>query len=188
MKRLSSILAVFIAVVLLCGVLSAPAAADTSGWAAEVVRLVNAERAKAGLPALGGGNGALHAAARQRALEISTNYNASHRRPDGRDFATILREYPVGPYTAWGENIAQGHATPAAVVSSWMSSPGHRANILSANYSHLGVGVHQSANGRICWTLLFIRSGENSPAPKTQSGLWQWIQYNLLFGWIFTRR
>jgi uncharacterized protein YkwD len=41
-----------------------------------------------------------------------------------------------------GENIAWGYATAAQNVQAWMDSPGHRANILNASFTHLGVGVH----------------------------------------------
>ena len=48
--------------------------------------------------------------------------------------------------SAWGENIAWGYPTPEAVVAGWMNSPGHRANILRDEYTHLGVGI--STKGR----------------------------------------
>ena len=39
-----------------------------------------------------------------------------------------------------GENIAAGYSSPEAVVEGWMNSPGHRANILEAEFTHIGVG------------------------------------------------
>ena len=188
--------------------LGAVPASATSGYAAELLRLVNAERSKAGLAPLSGGNAALNAAAQKRAEELSASFSASHRRPDGRDYATIFREYPVGPYNAWGENIAQGQQSPAAVVSAWMASPSHRANLLHASYSHMGVGVHQSGGGRISWAQLFLGgardtiardtaagnpvTGSNSPSSPGKTGsapvtLWQWIRHWLLFGWLTGR-
>src|SRR5439155_23515558 len=41
----------------------------------------------------------------------------------------------------WGENIAWGYSTPEVVVQGWMSSPGHRANILNPRFLDLGIGV-----------------------------------------------
>ena len=57
-------------------------------------------------------------------------------------------------YRAAGENIAQGQRTPEQVVNAWMNSPGHRANILNANYTHIGVGFVE--NGYY-WTQQFIQ-------------------------------
>lgn len=55
---------------------------------------------------------------------------------------------------AGGENIAYGQRSPQEVVTAWMNSPGHRANILSNKFNKLGVGVHE-VNGTIYWTQLF---------------------------------
>ena len=52
-----------------------------------------------------------------------------------------------------GENIAMGYATPQAVVEGWMNSSGHRANILSADYTRIGVGYVAAGN---YWTQLFL--------------------------------
>ncbi|MDE5753217.1 MAG: hypothetical protein K2H89_01530, partial [Oscillospiraceae bacterium] len=51
-----------------------------------------------------------------------------------------------------GENIAWGYATPEAVVKGWMSSEGHRANILGSNFRYIGVGY---VDGNY-WTQLFV--------------------------------
>ncbi|MDF2512741.1 MAG: putative secreted protein [Herbinix sp.] len=122
----------------------------TSSYANEVLKLVNAERAKAGLSAFTT-NSSLTAAANKRAVEIKSSF--SHTRPNGSGFQTVLGEYSVS-YRAAGENIAYGQKTPQAVVTGWMNSPGHRANILNANFNKLGVGVYQS-NGTIYWTQEF---------------------------------
>lgn len=57
------------------------------------------------------------------------------------------------PYRTAGENIAYGQRTPQAVVQAWINSSGHRANILNASYTHLGVGY--VADGHY-WTQMFI--------------------------------
>jgi len=121
-----------------------------SSYASEVLRLVNVERAKAGLSAFTT-NQSLTAAANKRAQEIKTSF--SHTRPNGSGFQTVLGEYGV-TYRAAGENIAYGQKTPQEVVTGWMNSTGHRANILNSNFSKLGVGVYQS-NGVIYWTQEF---------------------------------
>ena len=59
-------------------------------------------------------------------------------------------------YSAAGENIAKGQQSPAQVMSSWMNSAGHRQNILSSNYTDIGVGVAKDANGAIYWVQMFV--------------------------------
>lgn len=127
---------------------TAPAAADgVQAMLEEVVRLTNEERAKEGLPALEVNELATQAAA-VRAEEVNQLFE--HTRPNGKSCFTALDEAKVSYRTA-GENIAIGYSTPASVVDAWMNSPGHRANILSRDFSAIGVGCDQ--NG---WVQLFI--------------------------------
>lgn len=121
-----------------------------SGYAAEVVRLVNAERAKNGLSALTV-SGSVQAAAQTRAGELKQAF--SHTRPNGSSAFTALSEAGVN-YRGAGENIAYGQRTPAAVMQDWMNSPGHRANILKAEFTTIGVG-YTVVNGTPYWTQMF---------------------------------
>jgi|LFRM01.1.fsa_nt_gb uncharacterized protein YkwD len=123
---------------------------SSKSYAEEVLRLVNIEREKAGLPALTT-NSELKAAADKRAQEIKASF--SHTRPDGSKFSTVLKEYGISFRTA-GENIAYGQRSPQEVVNAWMNSPGHRANILNSSFGKIGIGVYQSG-GVIYWTQLF---------------------------------
>lgn len=126
---------------------------NTSGigsYASEVLRLVNIERAKAGLSAYTT-NQTLSAAANKRAQETSVSF--SHTRPDGSKFSSVFKEFGI-LYRAAGENIAYGQKTPQEVVTGWMNSTGHRANILNANFGKIGIGVYQK-NGVIYWTQEF---------------------------------
>jgi uncharacterized protein YkwD len=123
---------------------------DVSSYANQVLQLVNKERAKAGLSALTT-NSALTNAANKRAKETVQSF--SHTRPDGSNFSTVLKEFSISYRTA-GENIAYGQKTPQEVVTGWMNSPGHRANILNANFGKIGIGVYKS-NGVIYWSQLF---------------------------------
>lgn len=102
----------------------------------EVVRLVNIERTKNGLPELVQDE-ELGKATDIRAKEIGTVF--SHTRPDGSSCFTVFEELEI-EYGWAGENIAYGYRTPAEVVEGWMNSTGHRANILSENYTKIGVG------------------------------------------------
>ena len=144
--------------------------AISNGWsgsddkyAAEILRLVNIERLKAGLAALTTGNTAnLNAAALKRAQEASISY--SHTRPDGTDFSTVLGEYGIACACA-GENLAQYKGstppTPAEVVNGWMSSPGHRANILG-DFTELSVGIYTAPDGALYWCQLFLKGGSST--------------------------
>lgn len=122
-------------------------------WLSQIVDLVNAERAKAGVAALSVHNGAAKAA-KVRAEETSRSF--SHTRPNGKDFSTALKEAGVS-YSSAGENIAYGQRSPQAVMDQWMNSAGHRANILNPNFTAIGVGHYESSNGTNYWTQLFIR-------------------------------
>ena len=126
---------------------------EISAFAEEVARLVNEERAKAGLPLLTVDPGAA-AAAQIRAKEIQTSF--SHTRPDGRNFSTALTEAGAR-FAGAGENIAYGQATPRQVMDVWMNSSGHRANILNESYTSIGVGYERNSAGVAYWTQLFIR-------------------------------
>lgn len=121
-----------------------------SQYISEVVRLVNAERAKEGLAALQM-DSSLNSAAQVRAKEIVTSF--SHTRPNGSNCFTALSEAGI-KYNGSGENIAYGQKTPAEVVNAWMNSAGHRANIMSSKFTKIGVGCHNS-NGTYYWSQFF---------------------------------
>lgn len=123
---------------------------EGKSYAWQVVELVNAERAKEGLAPLTIDEKIADAAA-IRAREIPRNF--SHTRPDGTSFSTALKEAGA-VYRRAGENIAWGQKTPAEVVKAWMNSTGHRANIMSKNYSRIGVAYYQEG-GKAYWVQLF---------------------------------
>ncbi len=123
----------------------------TSSYAEQVVKLVNQERAKEGLAPLSIDKN-VEKAATVRAKEIQSSF--SHTRPNGSSFATALNESGVS-YRGAGENIAWGQKTPENVVTAWMNSPGHRTNIMNANYTKIGVGNLQNSNGTQYWVQLF---------------------------------
>ncbi len=128
-----------------------PDDSDSQGdFAAQVIALVNAARAEYGLPALTV-DAKVQQAAQVRARESAQSF--SHTRPDGGSFSTALTEAGVS-YIRSGENIAYGQTTPQQVVQAWMDSAGHRANILDAGFTHIGVG-YAVVNGTAYWTQLF---------------------------------
>lgn len=115
-----------------------------SSLADEVVRQVNAERAKRGLNALST-DPELERAAAVRAQELLENF--SHTRPDGSSWSSVSS-------AARGENIAMGHDSVDRVMAAWMSSDGHRANILRESFSTIGVCALE-ADGILYWVQLF---------------------------------
>ncbi|MBE3007702.1 CAP domain-containing protein [Microbispora sp. NEAU-D428] len=118
----------------------------------EVVRLTNAERAKAGCGPLKH-DPRLRAAAYAHSANMSAQNKMEHVL-DGRDpgYRITLAGYT---WRAYGENIAKGYGTAQAVVQGWMNSPGHRQNILNCNYTDIGVGY--VAAGGPYWTQDFGR-------------------------------
>lgn len=117
----------------------------------EVINLVNAERAKEGLPSLTMDK-KVQAAAQVRAMECEQLF--SHTRPNGTSFVTALQEQNVS-YRRAGENIAWGQRTPEQVVTGWMNSAGHRANIMNPHFTTIGVGYYQNTAGTNYWSQLF---------------------------------
>lgn len=117
----------------------------------QVVDLVNAERAKEGLAPLTI-DPLVEKAATVRANEIQSNFD--HVRPNGSSFSTAIKEQGA-TFRGAGENIAWGQRTPQEVVNAWMNSPGHRANIMNTNYTHIGVGNTQNSSGTQYWVQLF---------------------------------
>ncbi len=117
----------------------------------EVVRLVNEERAKRGLPALTY-NWELSRVARYKSQDMKDNKYFSHTSPVYGTPFQMMKNFGI-TYRSAGENIARGQKTPQAVVNAWMNSSGHRANILNPSFTQMGVGYVASGN---YWTQMFI--------------------------------
>ncbi len=120
----------------------------------EVLKIANKERAGMGLAPLSV-TAALQTSNEVRAKEIFNYY--SHTRPDGSSCFTALQGIS---YNTAGENIAAGYTTPKEVMTGWMNSPGHKANILNGRYTHMGVGYYYNGSGQYghYWTQMFIGS------------------------------
>lgn len=105
---------------------------------AKLVERTNAERRRFGL----------------RPLILDMRLMRTARRHNGwmaRSGAFQHGNYPVA------ENIAMGQQNTAQAMNSWMNSSGHRANILNAGYTKIGVSAYRSPNGAIYWTQQFTR-------------------------------
>lgn len=132
-----------------------PAADPLSSYEKEVIRLTNLERTKRGLPALTE-NWQLSRVARYKSQDMVNNNYFSHTSPTYGSPFTMMQNFGLR-FSAAAENIAYGQKTPQEVVTSWMNSAGHRANILSAAYTQIGVGAAKKANGTLYWTQQFMR-------------------------------
>ncbi|WP_075617777.1 CAP domain-containing protein [Paenisporosarcina indica] len=126
--------------------------ASISSIEQQVLTLTNQERSKEGLKPLAADT-ALMASARAKSADMSNNNYFSHNSPTlGSPFDQMKARGIT--YRAAAENIAMGQRTAAEVVQGWMESPGHRANIMNGNYTHIGIGY--VANGNY-WTQQFIQ-------------------------------
>ena len=126
-------------------------ATERYDYAFQVLKFVNAERAKKGLKALTMDTSLLDTAM-QRGFELVLCF--SHTRPAGDDCFTANT-------LMMGENIAWGQTTPASVMNSWMNSTGHRANILGSDYTTIGIGC-VVIDGQNYWVQCFGDSGKST--------------------------
>lgn len=117
-----------------------------SAYANEVLRLVNIERANVGVAPLVLDE-ALCNAANMRAIEMDCTGVFGHKRPNDNSCFEVYDICNVEWQNACGENIAAGQATPEDVMKSWLSSAGHKANILSPEYTKMGLGYSNSGCG-----------------------------------------
>ncbi len=130
--------------------LAAVAAAPVDdAYEARVVQLVNAHRAAAGLRPLRVSTCADRYAEDWSATMVRTG--AFAHRPSLKTVLTACRARSVG------ENIAYGAVSADQMVAMWMRSPGHRANILSSSFTHIGVGAARTSGGRTYGTQNFLR-------------------------------
>lgn len=115
-----------------------------SPFAAEVVALTNQHRTAAGCAPLTI-NGRLMAAAQLHSEDMALRDFFSHTGSNGSSPWERMRAQGY-TFSRAAENIAAGYSTPASVVEGWMSSSGHRANILNCNLREIGVGYYHLAN------------------------------------------
>ncbi|MFF6954631.1 CAP domain-containing protein [Streptomyces iakyrus] len=129
-----------------------PGSGSRGGPEAQVLALVNTERAAAGCSPVTA-NDRLTQAADDYSDVMASSGVMSHTGPDGSTMTTRV-EAAGYRWSTLGENIARGQADAASVMTSWMNSPGHRANILNCSFKELGVGVH-FGDGGPWWTQNF---------------------------------
>lgn len=132
----------------------APTPAPGTGFAQQVLDLVNAARAQgrtcgatayAAAPALTL-NAQLGQAAQDHAADMAAQNYFSHTSKDGRTAGQRIAAAGYA-YRTWGENIAAGQVTAAQVMDGWLKSEGHCKNIMNAGFRELGVGYATSTSG-----------------------------------------
>ena len=117
----------------------------------EVIRLTNIERAKYGLKPLTE-DWELSRVARYKSQDMHDRRYFDHNSPTYGTPFQMMKAFGLS-YRSAGEKIAMGYRTPQSVVTGWMNSSGHRANILSSSYTKIGVGYVADGN---YWTQQFI--------------------------------
>jgi uncharacterized protein YkwD len=124
-----------------------------------VLGLTNAERSRAGLSPLTS-DAQLQQAAQSYSEALTSGVCFAHTCGPVPDLADRDQQAGYSGWTSLAENIASGYPTPEAVVAGWMASPEHRANILSPDYTELGVGVAlKEGQFGVCWTQFGSRNG-----------------------------
>ena len=118
----------------------------TAGEAKATLDLVNAKRAEAGLPPLDWNEGLVQAA-EVRAQECQEKF--SHQRPNNQEWWT------VNSSIMYGENLAKNYFDAPSVVNAWMDSPSHRENIMSSNFTTVGVAAYKASDGAWYWAQAF---------------------------------
>ena len=121
----------------------------------EVLRLTNEQRRMYGLPDLEDGTDLMDYVANVRLRESMTYF--SHTRPNGQRFEYAAIDAGLDYYRV-GENLGCGQLTPQAVVTAWMNSPTHRANILDSGFTRLSVAYGVGADGATYWVQFFWQS------------------------------
>ena len=154
-----------------------PADQGTGPSGQATICLLNTERAARGLPALAEHPALTQASQAYSELMVAKAFFA-HVTPGGLDLVARLTTagYLTGRLDSWavGENLAWGQgslATPRAIVTAWLQSSGHRANILSADYAEIGIGIAAgtptAGPAGATYTTDFGRRHESAPAPRT---------------------
>ena len=149
------------AVLLIVGlvpVLSGCPAPGGGDWQAQMLRSINTIRAGAGVGPVSL-CGTLGAAAQQHSEDQAGRSTMSHSGADGSRIGDRAGRSGYGGWSALAENIASGQTTVDLAMWSWMSSPGHRENILDPAYSHVGFGRASSSGGTQFWTQDFGAGG-----------------------------
>jgi uncharacterized protein YkwD len=131
---------------------AATAPSSDATFEARIVKFTNDNRVKNGCAPVRT-EAKLTTAARAHSVDMAKKNYFSHTGKDGSTF--LVRAKRSGYTTAISENIAWGYRTPEAVVTAWMKSPGHKANIVNCKAKSVGVGLGKKADGTPYVTQIF---------------------------------
>jgi uncharacterized protein YkwD len=149
---------VFLATLGGCSAVQLPGSTSTAAGAtvpADVIRFINDARVKNGLPMLATSS-KLNEAARIQAEQMARARKLEHTITGSAHPTLESRMQAVDYiYSSAAENVAWNQASSQAAVNSWMSSSGHRANILDRGFKEIGAAVARSANGDPYWVVVF---------------------------------
>ena len=123
--------------------------------AEEVLKLINAERAKANLPALVWDKDVAKVS-EAHCVDMATNKYLDQKNKAGADVAKRLTDAKI-VFTMAAENLAQGNFTPQVIVDAWMKSAKHNVNILSKDFTKIGISVATAIDGTVYWTVDFVK-------------------------------
>jgi uncharacterized protein YkwD len=138
-----------------------------------IVQFTNEARRKNGLSTLDPDDN-LAVKAREKCDDMLRNNYFSHTSPGGKTFEDRITEEKPASFRTMsraGENIYMGNrfdytvdvkTQARLIVDGWMTSPGHRKNMLDPDYTHLGVGV--AAKGKECYAAQIFAT--TKPHPK----------------------
>ena len=135
-------------------VMAMPAHAATSNGA-ELLSLINNERAANGIAPLTIGSTELNAAAQARAEELAANY--SYNRPNGTREFTVLAEYGVNEIEV-GENYWAASDSAEDVFETWNRYDFFRARMMSKDATHVGIGYYEGGEYGNYWVMIFTAS------------------------------
>jgi len=96
---------------------------------------------------------------------VAKNGRMTHVGEDGKGPADRINDEGYREASS-GENIATGYASPVSVMNGWMTSPGHKNNILGREYRHVGLGVAPAPSERLYWAAVFASPA--TPASEEQ--------------------
>jgi len=116
--------------------------------------LLNQDRANNGLSALTL-DPELCRIARIKSTDMYQNNYFAHESPTLGNAGDLLRSNGY-KFSGWGENIAH-HANVTKAQAAFMSSDGHRRNILGSQWTKMGIGVCYDSNGFVYVTQIFVR-------------------------------
>lgn len=135
---------------------AALAPAAVTATAQQVVDATNAQRAAVGAGAVRW-NACLQPFSERWAATLAGRGALAHQ-----DLQPILTACAL---SSTGENVAMGYDTASAVMTGWMNSPGHRANILNPAFTQIAIGLATDGAGRRYWTMNLGAGASTPQAP-----------------------